>query len=379
MNRALEQKSKSVRLQRVTLNKITTDVKPPKSKRGDTLKRDSSPKRSKPPVWVVAAICAAAVLLIVTVYFLVFSGGKSAASAATATPEMTLAPTPSPTPEPTPEPTPVPTATPEPTPSTMWGQKFPGKFTDGEVLSEDNSYRSEHINVTIQKTQQKGLTYFVADIYITDIEYFRTAFAGNRYGGGGRKYADDMCADFGAVLTMNGDYYTNNKGPVVRNGIVYRKDAYKDILVMYNDGTMETFLKGEYDIDAILAKGVWQMWTFGPQLLNDGQPMTEFNSSVTRANPRAAVGYYEPGHYCFVAVDGRQGSYSRGLDMTQLSQLMYDLGCKVAFNLDGGGSAQLAFKDKLANKPCGNYRQIVDILYITDDPDAAPPMPEPKK
>ncbi len=370
----MEEKNKSVKLQRVTLKEITIDDKAPKSER-----KDNDSKRNKLPVWAVAAMCAAGVLLAVASYFLIFSGQGSAASAATATPEITLAPSPSPTPVPTPTPTPVPTATPVPTPSTMWGQKFPGKFTDGEVLSEDNSYKSEHINVTIQKTQQKGLTYFVADIYITDIDYFRTAFAENRYGGGRRQHADDMSADVGAVLAMDGDYYTQNKGPVVRNGIVYREDAHKDILVMYNDGTMETFLKGEYDIEAILAKGVWQMWTFGPQLLKDGQPMTEFNSSVTRANPRAAVGYYEPGHYCFVLVDGRQGNYSRGLDMTQLSQLMYDLGCKVAFNLDGGGSAQMAFNNKLANQPCGNYRQIVDILYITDDPEAAPAMPEPKK
>lgn len=74
MNRALEQKSKSVRLQRVTLNKITTDDKTPESKRRDTSKRDNAPKCSKPPVWAVATICGAAVLLVVAVYLLVFSG-----------------------------------------------------------------------------------------------------------------------------------------------------------------------------------------------------------------------------------------------------------------------------------------------------------------
>ena len=54
--------------------------------------------------------------------------------------------------------------------------------------------------------------------------------------------------------------------------------------------------------------------------------------------------------------------------MKQMSQLFYDLGCKVAFNLDGGGSAAMAFMGKIANKPTSNYRKVDDMLYITDTP-----------
>jgi exopolysaccharide biosynthesis protein len=125
---------------------------------------------------------------------------------------------------------------------------------------------------------------------------------------------------------------------VVRNGKLYREtESSADVLVMNYDGTMQTFSPDEFDMEKIKSEGAYQVWTFGPMLLKDGQPMTKFNSTVTGLNPRTAVGYFEPGHYCFVVVGGRQEGYSEGYTMVQLSQLMYDLGCTTAYNLDGAG------------------------------------------
>jgi len=103
-------------------------------------------------------------------------------------------------------------------------------------------------------------------------------------------------------------------------------------------------------------------------LLQDGKPMEKFNSVVTPRNPRAAIGYYEPGHYCFVLVDGRQDGYSRGLSLKELSQLFYELGCKEAYNLDGGQTAVMAFMGQLANRPYNGGRDVSDIIYIAERP-----------
>ena len=95
--------------------------------------------------------------------------------------------------------------------------------------------------------------------------------------------------------------------------------------------------------------------------------MTSFNTSVEGWNPRAALGYYEPGHYCFVIVDGRQEpDYSYGMQMQDLSKLMYDLGCKEAYNLDGGMTAMMAYNGSLYSHPCGGGRSNSDILYIAE-------------
>ena len=154
--------------------------------------------------------------------------------------------------------------------------------------------------------------------------------------------------DSGALIAINGDYCNNQtSGFLVRNGELYfSEQTSNDICVLYKDGTMATYAPDEYVVEDELQKNVYQVWKFGPKLLDaDGVPMTTFNTSspIKWENPRSAIGYYEPGHYCFVVVDGRQDGYSRGLKIEELAKLFADLGCKAAYNLDGGASAGMTF------------------------------------
>ncbi len=278
---------------------------------------------------------------------------------------------PSPSPEPVQTPIQPPILTPIPTQSNMWGEKFTGKFTDGEVIQKRNIYMSKNVNVTLNTVKEEGLTYYFADIYITDIKYFVSPFSDDGFNTGQRKFVYDIARETSAVVAINGDYCANNSGPVVRDGILYRNEVMCDILVMYKDGTMQTFSNEEYSEESIEAMKdeVWQIWTFGPMLLKDGQPMTQFDFSknVDSINPRTAIGYFEPGHYAFVTVDGRQPGYSDGLEIQNLSMLMYELGCSVAFNLDGGGTTQMAFMGDEINSP-SVHRKTRDAVCIIDEP-----------
>ncbi len=71
-------------------------------------------------------------------------------------------------------------------------------------------------------------------------------------------------------------------------------------------------------------------------------------------------------HLVFVVVDGRSPGYSAGVTMTELAQIMVDLGATTAYNLDGGGSSTMVFDGGLVNNPLGNgeERGTSDILYI---------------
>jgi exopolysaccharide biosynthesis protein len=215
------------------------------------------------------------------------------------------------------------------------------------------------------------LVYFAADIYVTDLKCFISPFSDGEYNKGSRKFVYDIAREYDAIIAVNGDYYSENAGPVLRDGVLYRNEVKCDILVLFKDGVMRTYSSEEYDKNSIEAmkEDVWQIWTFGPMLLEDGQPKLEFNLSkqVGGINPRTAIGYYEPGHYVFVTVDGRQPGYSDGLDMAGLSRLMYDLGCSVAFNVDGGGTAQMAFMGNEINEP-SVHRKTRDALCIIDYP-----------
>ena len=86
---------------------------------------------------------------------------------------------------------------------------------------------------------------------------------------------------------------------------------------------------GTYTTEQLIAdENIWHVFGFGPNLLDEnGQPKTEFNSKVTTSNHRCAIGYYEPGHYCFLFVQGdRKQAENTGLTLEELSRFMFNLG-----------------------------------------------------
>lgn len=301
----------------------------------------------------------------------------------TITPRPTLAPTPTPapTPEPTelppnvtPGPTPPPTPTPEPTPEPtgLLGAKYWEKFTDGEIIYDDDCYRSANVCVEVSHHDMVSdglpVKYHVADIYIRDITSFRCYVPDPETGD---EYVKSMAKKTGSIVGATGDYFLFHQvGLIIREGMLYREKYHtsQDYCIIYQDGVMETHAKGMLDLKSIYARGPWHAFSFGPRLLDGGQPMTEFNSSVLERNPRTAIGYYEPGHYCMVVVDGRQKDYSYGLEMWELSQLMYDLGCVEAFNLDGGSTSVMTYHGELYSRPPygGSGRPNSDFLYIVE-------------
>lgn len=258
-------------------------------------------------------------------------------------------------------------------PDTSMGAAFADKFT-ASVIQTESSYSSPNMAFTVtQHVQGEGadkITYYVADIYLRDIAYLQTGFAKNTYGKGIDEPFLDLVKNSGAVLAVSGDYYGRHYGPVIRNGTLYRNAAGSgDVCVLYKDGTMKTFERGAFNAAEEMENGAWQAWCFGPALLSeDGKAKTRFNSSLTPKHPRCAIGYYEPGHYALVLVDGRQDDYSSGMTLTELSALFESLGCTAAYNLDGGRSAQMAYNNEFVNRPYKDGRNVSDIIFLGEVP-----------
>lgn len=244
----------------------------------------------------------------------------------------------------------------------------------GTAVTTDEVYKSDKVSVTLTRHVQEGKNRqvtFVADIYIQDITSLRTAFAGKtpleRHSVKSVKQFTDKLSP--VILAVNGDYIAaKGIGTVVRNGVQYRaKEAGRyDICAITQDGVMHVFEGGTFKVQDVTSLNAWQVWCFGPSLLNaEGKAKTTFNSSLTSPNPRTAIGYYAPGHYCIVVADGRQRKYSAGMTMSELSKFMEELGCKAAYNLDGGSSTVMVFMDKQINKT-SYQRKIPDIVYICE-------------
>ena len=116
--------------------------------------------------------------------------------------------------------------------------------------------------------------------------------------------------------------------------------------------------------------GAWQVLSFGPTLVSDGQIAVAANEEVGQSmssNPRTAIGMVSPLHYVVVVSDGRTGD-NEGLSLYQLAQVLIDNGATFAYNLDGGGSTTMYFQGEVLNNPTsGNTdgeRKVSDIVYF---------------
>ena len=83
----------------------------------------------------------------------------------------------------------------------------------------------------------------------------------------------------------------------------------------------------------------------------------QFDSDITEGrHPRAALGISDD-FIVAVACDGRRSRVDGGLEMSELAELMVELGADSAINLDGGGSTTLVHRRHLLNRPYSTQDQ----------------------
>ena len=210
------------------------------------------------------------------------------------------------------------------------------------------SYQSGKVRVSVHEYDEYPSHYFVADICVRNPKYFRSVFSGDTFDSGDRD-AVSIAKDNHAVLAVNSDF---NWGLVIRNGEVLRESSWDlPMLAMYRNGKMEIIYDQlNADPEKLLRSGVRDTWTFGPVLVDGGRNVVN-EDEADSYHPRTALGYYSPGHYCFVVVDGRQSGYSSGILLKDLGSLMESLGCRLAYNFDGGASSQMVVNNALLNRP----------------------------
>lgn len=262
--------------------------------------------------------------------------------------------------------TPTPSPSPSPTPAPGdFSATFPDYDTSAGI-DAIHSYQSDDKRIVVYSGYMEEATYYVADVWIRYFDLYRTGFAGGSYQHGYYEDTVDIAADYGATVAISGDYYgAKRSGLVIRNGVLHRDSVAADVCVLYSDGVMESYYQKDVDVEAIIARGAYQSWSFGPKLLDNGEAPSEYQrNDIGGRHPRAAIGYFEPGHYCLVVIDGRQSGYSRGMTFSQMSELFRQLGCVDAYNLDGGQTAMMVYEGEVVNRPYKDGRVVSDIVYF---------------
>lgn len=248
-----------------------------------------------------------------------------------------------------------------------------GSTTSSNSGTVIGTYSDSKSKITVTQYRAYDSNIYVADVEVTDGTSILSAFANNTYGRNITDTTSDMAEENNAVLAINGDYYgARQSGYVIRNGVVYRSQGSNgEDMVISKDGSFSFISESDTTTDSLIQKQAWQVLSFGPVLVENGEVAVTENDEVGMAmasNPRTAIGTVAKNHYLFVVSDGRT-SESAGLSLYELANFMKSLGATNVYNLDGGGSSTMVFQGEVVNNPTTNgnkisERAVSDILYI---------------
>ncbi len=253
-----------------------------------------------------------------------------------------------------------------------------------EGYLSDWEYQDPSISVRIEKGRFLETNYMAAYVKIANASQIRTAMAG-RYSDGTEELGRTLAQRQKAVLAINGDYFIghSNVGFVTRQGRNYRMKCDNtesksgrryDVLLIDAQGDLHILPQAtNADIEAFPGE-IINGFSFGPGLVIDGVKQTGFADMNNGANipaSRMCIAQIGELEYLCVATEGPEDQDHNGLTMEQLADLMASFeGVRNAYNLDGGSSSTLAFKQgkqyfKVNSPTNPKQRKIKDIIYFS--------------
>lgn len=244
-------------------------------------------------------------------------------------------------------------------------------------------YLDPTLRLEITRTQQSKplLTYYTADIVLAEGSSMYTVSYNEEQPGRTNGLPQTMANKHHAVYAQNGDFYSyrvaNGKYPgnIVRDGkILYKKSYTKLAERVPNLATIGFFPSGKAEVNEAFEmsakdyvdRGATTVLAFGPVLIRNGEIPDLSADAFSHQEPRSCFGIIEPNHFVGLLVEGRR-DHSDGADLATCAQILYDMGCWDAINLDGGNTAAMLFMGEsveIANNGGirENDRAIPDIL-----------------
>ena len=238
----------------------------------------------------------------------------------------------------------------------------------------DSGYEDPSVSVAIEHGRFEGTNWTAVRISIQDPSQLRTLKAG-RYGSTQQLTGAVMAKRVQAVLAIGGDFFAfNNFGYIVRQGKFYRNrpTGEHDVLVIDRQGDFHLLLRP--DKKAIAAyeaehkEEIVNAFTFGPAMIMDGEIIQDRTRAKTDGVLAQRIAFCQTGplSYLVVYCEGPNDKNSIGMGIDQFTRLVASFpGVQSAYNLDGGSSATIVFKNVKINGPRSQRsRAIGDIIYF---------------
>ncbi|MBR2661143.1 MAG: phosphodiester glycosidase family protein [Clostridia bacterium] len=255
----------------------------------------------------------------------------------------------------------------------------PAPAPDPALFTEDG-YEDETISVKMEhREMDDGTQIYIARVTIADASQFRTGVANpEKVAANTTKSVSTMAKKYNAVIALNGDNYVDKPSKTtfeyrMKQKIRSKSNRMKDILIIDDQGDFHLYIKSAGIENAPkelkeAGRSLVNAFTFGPALVKDGELLEidkEYGYNPGGKEPRAAIGQTGPLSYVMVIIQVKHRNDGSGFSQYKLAELMYELGCVQAFNLDGGNSAEMVIGDRIIKgMPGGDERSLSDIIYF---------------
>ena len=253
---------------------------------------------------------------------------------------------------------------------------LPIDFTPGMVpLSDgyvtDYEYQDPTIHVKIERGREQDCTFWICEVRIADASQLRTASA-DGFDSNMTMPGTAIAKRVNAVVAIDGDYFCyTGRGYIMRQGRLYldRTTGGRDVLMIDEDGDFHIVRKANRNEckDTINGKKVINAFFFGPVLVENGVLGNEFrytDMAYDLFSQRMAIAQIGKLHYKIICCESPKRG-STGMTLKQFAQFCQEKGANTAYNLDGGDSTMLIFKNqKLNDIDNPHTRDIADIIYF---------------
>lgn len=247
-----------------------------------------------------------------------------------------------------------------------WVNKKDMKNTTKQANVNYWYYKSDETDITINKKRAYDSDIYVAKIKINNAIQFKHVYANSSINS--LNTVKNLSSKYNAILAINASGFNKNNAPTGTVGSTGKIDRFipgKTSLILGYDGKLN-LRNAKTTSDLTSFKPFW-VTSFGPTLVNNYKNV-QINSTNNDRHPRMAIAQGKSANeFIIIAVDGRSNT-SKGVTLKQLATLFEKENVRVAYNLDGGGSATMVFDGYVINKPCDSTgpRKVLDTIFIRD-------------